>query len=117
MNIYPKCYYGDGTMIVFENLVKEQNYITLSKEDQHDFESAQFALITLAKHHAISYAFIKHVGGEVEFFKRFPNLGFEIFKTNSARAMIEPTIETAVATYLNILEVNFFIVNIVHLCF
>ncbi len=107
MSIYPKCYYGDNTMLVFENLVKDNNYTLLKKEDQHNFECAQLALKTLAKHHAISYAFIKHIGGHVEFLKRFPYLDFEIFKTKSARGMMEPTIETAVATYLYILEVQF----------
>lgn len=63
------------------------------------------ALTTLAKHHAISYAFVKENGGPDEFFNRFPNLNFEAFNQDILKVMLEPLIENGIKTNIKLLEV------------
>lgn len=41
LDIYPKCYYGDETMIVFENLVLDKGFALMDKEDRQDFDAAR----------------------------------------------------------------------------
>lgn len=41
MSIYPKCYYGDKSLIVFENLVIEKGFILLKSEERQNFDAAK----------------------------------------------------------------------------
>ncbi|ODN02392.1 putative oxidoreductase dhs-27 [Orchesella cincta] len=106
VDMFPKCYYGDEHMIVFENLVVEKGYELLDKKELQDLEAIRFAIINLAKHHAISYALIQEMGGPENFFKRFPNLDFEVYTQPTARTMMDPMIENAIDTNLKILQKN-----------
>ncbi|CAL8070772.1 unnamed protein product [Orchesella dallaii] len=106
VDMYPKCYYGDDDMIVFENLVVEKGYVLLDKVEQQDLDAVRMAIATLAKHHAISYAFIQEMGGPQNFFKRFPNLNFEAFNQPTARAMMDPMCENGINTNVKMLEKN-----------
>ncbi|CAL8123643.1 unnamed protein product [Orchesella dallaii] len=106
IDFYPKCYYGDQTMVVLENLVLEKGYVLLNKEVKQDLEATRLAIVNLAKHHAISYAFIKELGGAEKFFDRFPNLNFEPFLQESARVMMEPMLDNGLSTNITILEKN-----------
>ncbi len=108
VEIYPKCYYGDEKLVVLENLVLNKGFILLDKENMQDFDAAQFALTTLAKHHAISYAYIKDIGGPVEFLKRFEDLTFLSFDAEKMRAMMVPFVDDPVALSIKILEVKKF---------
>lgn len=44
MAIYPKCYYGDDSMIVFENLVVDKGFFLVNKEERQDFEAAKYVM-------------------------------------------------------------------------
>ncbi|CAL8070780.1 unnamed protein product [Orchesella dallaii] len=106
VDMYPKCYYGDNDLIVLENLVVERGYVLLNKEEPQDLDAVRFAIATIAKHHAISYALIQEMGGPQNFFKRFPNLDFEAFYQPTGRAMMEPMLENGINTNVKILEKN-----------
>ncbi len=71
-----------------------------------DFEAAKFALTTLAKHHAISYAFIKEIGGHKVLMEKFPAFSCEMYKTEIAKEMLPSMFEDAVTINLNIVEVT-----------
>lgn len=40
LSIYPKCYYADNKMMVFENVVLDKGVFLLDKVEQQDFEAA-----------------------------------------------------------------------------
>ncbi|CAL8097883.1 unnamed protein product [Orchesella dallaii] len=105
-NIYPKCYYADETITIFENLVVEQGYALIDKEVQQDLEEAKTALMTLAQHHAISFALIKEHKGAKTFFKKFKNLDFECYHTEEARGGLTPLLENGINACITILEKN-----------
>ncbi|ODN02404.1 putative oxidoreductase dhs-27 [Orchesella cincta] len=109
VDMYPKCYFGDSNMIVLENLVVDKGYELLDKNEKQDLEAVRFAITTLAKHHAISYALIQEMGGPENFFKRFKNLNFEMYATSKARSIMEPMIENAINTNIKILQKNKYI--------
>ncbi|ODM93651.1 hypothetical protein Ocin01_13029, partial [Orchesella cincta] len=104
LDIYPKCYYGDNELVVFENIVVEKGYMLLPKDDMQDLDAATLAIQTLAKHHAISHAMIQKYGGPGEFFKQFPNLDFESFTRPAFRAMLQPALENALNINIQLLE-------------
>ncbi|ODN02403.1 putative oxidoreductase dhs-27 [Orchesella cincta] len=106
VDMYPKCYYGDENMVVFENLVVEKGYELLNKVEQQDLDAVRFAIKTLAKHHAISYALIHEMGGPENFFKKFPNLDFECFNIPNARTMMEPMMNNGINTNVKLLQRN-----------
>ncbi len=66
-------------MIVLENLVLDKGYSLKNKEELQSLECAQFAIKTLAKHHAIAHVLITENGGPQKFFKTFPQLDVESF--------------------------------------
>ncbi len=109
MDIYPKCYYGDDKLVVLENLILTKGFMLHKKEDMQDFDAAQFALSSLAKHHAISYAYIKDVGGPEVFFKRFDDFTFLGMDTESLRAMVMPFVEDPIGISISILSVSNYI--------
>ncbi|CAL8070781.1 unnamed protein product [Orchesella dallaii] len=104
VDMYPKCYYGDNNMVVFENLVVGKGYVLLNKKEQQDLDATKVALTSLAKHHAISHAFIQEMGGPKPFFKRFQNLDLEVFNHPTARELMEPMVENAIRTNIKILQ-------------
>ncbi|CAL8070771.1 unnamed protein product [Orchesella dallaii] len=104
VDMYPKCYYGDDDMIVFENLVVGKGYVMLDKQEMQDLEATKLGINSLAKHHAISYALIQEMGGPEPFFQRFPNLDFEVYNQPSARKMIAPMVDNAIKTNVKILQ-------------
>ncbi|CAL8123631.1 unnamed protein product [Orchesella dallaii] len=104
LDMYPKCYYGDNKMIVFENVVLEKGYTLLPKDEMQNLDAATVAIQTLAKHHAISHAMIQNYGGSEKFFKKFPNLNYESFTRPAFRAMIEPALTNALNVNIQLLE-------------
>lgn len=40
-NIYPKCYYGDEKITVFQNLVVDKGFVLLSKDERHGMNVAR----------------------------------------------------------------------------
>ncbi|CAL8123619.1 unnamed protein product [Orchesella dallaii] len=104
VDLYPKCYFGDKNMIVFENLVLEKGYELLNKQERQDLDAVRFAVTTLAKHHAISYAFIKESDGPENFFKRFQNLDFEAYAQPTARAMLDSMLDKGIVTNVTMLQ-------------
>lgn len=108
MEIYPKSYYGDEHLVVLENLVLNKGFTLLNKEDFQDFNAAQFALATLAKHHAISYAYIKEIGGPKEFFKRFTDFDFLGFDNKNVRSLLVPFVEDPIEISISTLSVSLF---------
>ncbi|CAL8138694.1 unnamed protein product [Orchesella dallaii] len=104
MDIYPKCYYGDNNVLVFENLVLGKGYELLNKVNKHDLETARVSIATLAKHHGISYAFIKDQGGPENFFKKFIHLDFEAYTQPTAKSTIEPMLDNGIIANVKILE-------------
>ncbi len=108
MDIYPKCYFADEDMVVLDNYLdgSDTGYMLLNKIERQDFKSAEIALKTLAKHHAISYAFIqeKFGGKGEEFLKRFPIFGEDAFKTEAVKGMMQPIMENGVEINIKILE-------------
>lgn len=65
------------------------------------------ALAGLAKHHAISYAYIKSAGGPDKVFRQFPDLDFEPFlKTGLGEQILKPAVEGAFAQSIDILKVT-----------
>ncbi len=105
MDIYPKCYYADEQLIVLENLVLDKGFVLLEKEKMQDFYAAQFALTTLAKHHAISYCYVKDIGGSQQFLKRFEDFNFLSYDAEKMRAMMVPFVDDPVALSIKILSV------------
>ncbi|ODM93652.1 putative oxidoreductase dhs-27 [Orchesella cincta] len=106
LDIYPKCYYGDDKLMIFENLVVDKGYVLLPKEEMQDFEAATFAMKTLAKHHAISHAMIKAQGGPQKFFQKFKSLDFESFSAPAFEFMIKSSLENNLNTNIQLLETN-----------
>ncbi|CAL8123655.1 unnamed protein product [Orchesella dallaii] len=106
LDFYPKCYYGDETLIVLENLVLDKGYMLLDASEKQDMEAVRFAITNLAKHHGLSYAFISELGGPEPFFKRFPTLDFNAYDVPSFRNDFESTIENSIKSNINILERN-----------
>ncbi|CAL8123646.1 unnamed protein product [Orchesella dallaii] len=105
LDFYPKCYYGDENSIVFENLVlDDKGYTLLDAGEKQDMEAVRFAITNLAKHHAISYAFIKELGGPGPFLTQFPTLDFEAFTSPKCRAIFEPVVKNSIASNIQILE-------------
>ncbi|CAL8070777.1 unnamed protein product [Orchesella dallaii] len=104
VDMYPKCYYGDDDMIVFENLVVGKGYMLFDKQEQQDLDATRIAIKSLAKHHAISHAFIQEMGGPEPFFQRFPNLKFEVYNQPTARKFMAPVIDNAIRTNVKILQ-------------
>ncbi|CAL8070770.1 unnamed protein product [Orchesella dallaii] len=41
VDMYPKCYYGDNDMVVFENLVVGKGYVLLKKVEQQDLDAVR----------------------------------------------------------------------------
>ncbi|ODM98198.1 hypothetical protein Ocin01_08480 [Orchesella cincta] len=103
LDLYPKCYYGDNNMLVFENLVSDKGYVLLNKVEKHDLNTTRVAIKTLAKHHAISYAVIEEEGAE-NFFKRFANLDFEAYTQPTARTTVEPMLDNGIRANIKILQ-------------
>ncbi|ODM93654.1 hypothetical protein Ocin01_13030 [Orchesella cincta] len=104
VDFYPKCYYGDENMVVFENLVLDRGFSLLSADEKQDMEAVSFAIDHLAKHHAISYALINEFGGPGPFFTRFPTLDIDAFSTPAFQKMFGPVVESSVMSSINILE-------------
>ncbi|CAL8123649.1 unnamed protein product [Orchesella dallaii] len=106
LDFYPKCYYGDKTLMVLENLVLDKGYSLLELAEKHDMEVVRFAITNLAKHHGLSYAFIRELGGPEPFFKRFPILDFDVYALPSFRNAFESMMENAIKSNIQILERN-----------
>ncbi|CAL8070783.1 unnamed protein product [Orchesella dallaii] len=104
VDMYPKCYYGDDDLIVFENLVVGKGYILLDKQEQQDLDATKIAIKSLAKHHAISHALIQEMGGPEPFFQRFRNLDFEVYNQPTARNLMAPMIDNSIRTNVKILQ-------------
>lgn len=68
----------------------------------------RLALVSLARHHAISHALIQHCGGAEAFFIKFPSLDHEAFRQPAERNLLEPWIESGITSNINILEVFVF---------
>ncbi|CAL8123640.1 unnamed protein product [Orchesella dallaii] len=66
----------------------------------------RFAIVTLAKYHAVSYALTKELGGQEKFFDKFPNFNFGAFLLDSARVMLEPMVNSGLETNMALLETN-----------
>lgn len=66
----------------------------------------RIVLSNYAKHHALSYAFIKHVGGPERFFQQFPKLDFEAFSYEPAQHVMGTGFEGAISRDIGILEVS-----------
>lgn len=62
-------------------------------------------LTALARHHAISQAFIENTGGPEAFFLRFPDLNFDGLTAPWSRMMLGGMVENAVARLLDIFQV------------
>lgn len=69
--------------------------------------SFRLALTSLAKHHAISYAFIKSLGGPEVFFQKFPKLDFEPFCQAIPVEILGYIMEIGIVRDCSILEVIF----------
>jgi hypothetical protein len=41
LDFFPKCLYGDDEMVVLENVVLDDNFIMLSKEERQDLFTAK----------------------------------------------------------------------------
>ncbi|ODM90786.1 hypothetical protein Ocin01_15895 [Orchesella cincta] len=104
-NIYPKCYFADDKITIFENLFLK-GYRLGDREEKQSLEEAKIALSTLAQHHAISFALIKEYKGPIEFFKKFENLDFECYFTDQARGSLEPLMENGISACITMLEKN-----------
>ncbi|CAL8070768.1 unnamed protein product [Orchesella dallaii] len=90
-------------MVVFENVVVGKGYVLLNKKEQQGLDATKVALTSLAKHHAISHAFIQEMDGPKPFFKRFQNLDLEVYNHPTARELMEPMVENAIRTNVKIL--------------
>lgn len=66
-----------------------------------------FALETLAKHHALTYAMIAETGGEEAFSKKFPNIDADASESEMITTMMCKSIEDSFITMATILEVFF----------
>ncbi|CAL8147826.1 unnamed protein product [Orchesella dallaii] len=106
LDFYPKCYYGDKTMVVLENLVIDKDYMLLEAGEKQDMEAVRLAITNLAKHHGLSYAFISELGGPGPFFRRFPNLDFDAYAQPSFRKSFESMMESSIKSNVQILERN-----------
>lgn len=106
LNFYPKCYYGDGKMIVLENLVVGKDYILRNKEDRQDLESAKCGVTALAKHHALGHVMIEENGGVEKFFERFQYLDFEGYDNPFIEGMMGQMFDNCVKSNMKILERN-----------
>ncbi len=93
-------------MIVLENLVLDKGYSLKNKAEQQSLECAQFAIKTLAKHHAIAHVMIAENGGPQKFFKIFPNLDLESFDKPFMMNLLKGMCDNAVLSNIKILEKN-----------
>lgn len=93
-------------MIVLENLVLDDNWIMLDKEEGQDMETAKLVLGNLAKFHAACYAFIqREYGGRGKFMEEWEVVCFE----NSLRADLKSMnqfFENGINTCVSILKVR-----------
>ncbi|CAL8117040.1 unnamed protein product [Orchesella dallaii] len=107
LDFYPKCYYSDEIMMVFENLVLDKGYTLLKAEEKQDMEAVMwFAITNLAKDHAISYTFMKELGGPGSFFTQFKTLGLEAYTLPICRKAFESMIGDSIKLNIQILELT-----------
>lgn len=92
-------------LILFFELENLISYFLLEFTTSLIIFFCRFALITLAKHHAISYAMIQEEGGAEKFFKRFPNLDYEGFDKPQFIDMMQPICTNSLNLNLKILKV------------
>jgi len=102
MTFFPKFIYGDDEIVVLDNLVLDDTFIMLSKEEKQDLETAKVVLTNLAKFHAVNYSIIKDLGAE-EFRKKFALNCTECFDSTKNPAMAQ-MFDGSVGTALNVLQ-------------
>jgi len=44
LNFFPKCLYGDDDMLVLDNVVLNENYAMIPKEERQDFDAALYKI-------------------------------------------------------------------------
>lgn len=114
---FPKCLYGDDEMVVMNNLVLDDTWIMLDKEEGQDLETAKLVLTNLAKFHAASFAYIqKEFGSREKFLEEWETVCVEAFLTAKI-PMMDEIFENGIKTCLSILNVgekSFFGLVILH---
>jgi len=59
LNFFPKLVYADDDCLVLENLVLDEGFVMLNREDRQGLTTAKKVLTNLATLHAVSYAYIR----------------------------------------------------------
>lgn len=93
-------------MVVLNNLVLDDTWIMLDKEERQDLETAKFVLTNLAKFHAASFAYIQtEFESREKFMEEWELVGAEAL-LKAEIPMMDQMFENGISTCLGILKVG-----------
>lgn len=102
LDFFPDHLYADDDIVVLDNLVLDDTFVMLPKEDKQDLETAKIVLEHLAKFHAVSNAIVREVGAD-EFRAKWELNCTECFD-GEKNPMMQSMFDSSIGTCLTILN-------------